>query len=76
VQFEIQRSTEMQWECSEASEWEDFKVAEASGQKAAREAVQQASKGEPGCYRVRPLYTTGPFAFYRVTRDGIAHREE
>jgi hypothetical protein len=76
VQFEVQRSTQIQWECSEATSWEDFKVAEGSGQEAAREAVQAAAKGEPGCYRTRPLYTTGPFAFYRVTADGIAHREE
>jgi hypothetical protein len=76
VQFEIQRSTQLQMECSECTEWEDFTVAEGSGQEAAREALQAAANGEPGCYRVRPLYVRASYAFFRITGDGIAHREE
>jgi hypothetical protein len=68
--FEVQRSPQMQVEeCQEATEWEAFKVREASN---AQEAVEAAADGELGCYRARPEEETGAFAYYRVTGDGIA----
>jgi len=60
-------------ECRDATEWEAFKVREASN---AQDAVEAAAEGEPGCYRARREEETGEFAYCRVTADGIAHPEE
>ena len=77
MRFMIQRATNMQVDrCADATEWEDFKVGMGEGQDAAREAVEAAAEGEPGCYRVRPVGGHAPFAFVRVTGDGVAHLDE
>jgi len=72
--YEVQRSPQMQVEeCCDATEWDVFRVREASN---AQEAVQNAADGEPGCYRARREEETGSFVYFRVTGDGIANRGE
>ena len=77
MRFTIQRAAGMQVdECSDATEWEDFKVGRGEGEDAARDAVESAAEGEPGCYRARPIGAEAPIAYVRVTGDGSAHLED
>ncbi len=76
MKFTIERAHDRQDDCTDCTDWEFFEQVEEAGESEPElVAVQAAANGESGCYRARPAASSGPFAVFRVTGDGVAHRE-